>query len=73
MNLYKDIFGQWREELPKRNDPNCWCAPEHINIAATLERDKRGIFILPEHSIFVYSRENPPYWVSGAVRITKRK
>jgi hypothetical protein len=50
------------------SNPNAWVAPEHYYIAKSMQRYK-GELIIPEHSIFKYSRENPPYWMTGDVRI----
>jgi hypothetical protein len=49
---------------PKPKHPTVYdlIAPEHYRDALGMER-RNGAFIIKEHPIFKYSRDNPPLWV----------
>ena len=63
-----------KESTPKgmfdrpTDDPCAWCAPEHYHVALYMERNRYGQLVIELHSIFAYSRENPPTWVAGNIR-----
>jgi hypothetical protein len=50
------------EPVPKHPTVYDWIAPEHYRDALGMER-RNGAFIIKEHPIFKYSRDNPPLWV----------
>lgn len=63
----KEITPKGSFDRPSK-DPNCWCAPEHYHVAMFMERARSGQLIIELHSIFAYSRENPPTWIAGNIR-----
>ncbi len=63
------------EKPIKKREPSGydWIAPEHVNIAKSMTRDKYGALIIEPHPIFKYSKENPPAWLRGRVRKAARQ
>jgi hypothetical protein len=53
------------ETVPKNPTPYDWVAPEHYRNALGMER-VNGAFVIAEHPIFKYSRDNPPAWLVRA-------
>jgi hypothetical protein len=50
------------EKKPRFPSADAWIAPEHWHAAKTMVRI-RGVLQIDEHPIFLYSRENPPWFL----------